>query len=53
MSIVTIRDFYDGDTCRTTIGEKIRLACIDNPELRAKSADPIPALPRVIISDPC
>ena len=43
MSTVTIRDCYDGDTCRTTAGEKIRLACIDTPELRGKRADPIPA----------
>ena len=41
---VTIRSCYDGDTCRTTTGEKIRLVCIDTPELRGKRADPIPAL---------
>ena len=40
---VTIRSCYDGDTCRTTTGERIRLACIDTPELRGKLADPIPA----------
>ena len=40
---VTIRKCYDGDTCSTTAGEKIRLACIDTPELRGKTADPIPA----------
>ena len=40
---VTIRSCYDGDTCRTTTGERIRLACIDTPELRWKLADPIPA----------
>ena len=34
---------YDGDTCTSTKGEKIRLACIDTPELRGKRADPIPA----------
>ncbi len=34
---------YDGDTCTTTEGEKIRLACIDTPELRGSRADPIPA----------
>ena len=43
METVTIRDCYDGDTCRTTTGERIRLACIDTPELRGKRADPIPA----------
>ena len=40
---VTIQSCYDGDTCTTTEGEKIRLACIDTPELRGKKADPIPA----------
>ena len=34
---------YDGDTCTSTKGEKIRLACIDTPELRGKRAEPIPA----------
>ena len=40
---VTIQSCYDGDSCTTTAGEKIRLACIDTPELRGKKADPIPA----------
>ncbi len=31
-STVNIRSCYDGDTCRTTAGERIRLACIDAPE---------------------
>ena len=31
---------YDGDTCTTESGEKIRLACIDAPEIRGKNADP-------------
>ena len=43
METVTIRVCYDGDTCRTTTCERIRLACIDTPELRGKRADPIPA----------
>ena len=38
-----IKSCYDGDTCTTTDGEKIRLACIDTPELEGKRADPIPA----------
>ncbi len=38
-----IQSCYDGDTCITTDGEKIRLACIDTPELKGKRADPIPA----------
>ena len=32
-----------GDTCTTTEGEKIRLACIYTSELRDKMADPISA----------
>ena len=40
---VLITSCYDGDTCRTSRGEKIRLACIDTPELRGKRADPVPA----------
>ncbi len=40
---VTIQNCYDGDTCTTTQGEKIRLACINTPELRGKKANPIPA----------
>ena len=32
--IVFIKDCYDGDTCTTLKGEKIRLACIDTPELK-------------------
>jgi micrococcal nuclease len=40
---VTIENCYDGDTCTTSEGEKIRLACIDTPELRGKKADLTPA----------
>ena len=40
---LTIQSCYDGDTCTSTTGEKIRLACIDTPELRGSRADPIPA----------
>ena len=40
---VVIKDCYDGDTCTTITGEKIRLACIDTPELKGNRADPIPA----------
>ena len=43
LSTVTIQSCYDGDTCTTTEGEKIRLACIDTPELKGKKADPIAA----------
>ena len=38
-SIVFIKDCYDGDTCTTLKGEKIRLACIDTPELKGWRAD--------------
>ena len=38
-----IKSCYDGDTCSSIDGEKIRLACIDTPELKGKKADPIPA----------
>ena len=34
---------YDGDTCTTASGEKIRLACIDTPEIRGPRANPEPA----------
>ena len=40
LETVTIRSCYDGDTCRTTDGERIRLACIDTSELRGKRAQP-------------
>lgn len=35
---VTIRSCWDGDTCRSTSGERIRLACIDAPE-RGEAGD--------------
>ena len=38
-----IKNCYDGDTCTTIDGEKIRLACIDTPELKGKKADPFAA----------
>ena len=40
---VFIKECYDGDTCNTLKGEKIRLACIDTPELKGWKADPVPA----------
>ena len=40
---VVITSCYDGDTCTSSTGEKIRLACIDTPELRGKRAEPVPA----------
>ena len=40
---VIIKYCYDGDTCTTTKGEKIRLACIDTPELKGPKARSIEA----------
>ena len=40
---IIIRNCYDGDTCTSSTGEKIRLACIDTPELKGTKADPLPA----------
>ena len=42
-STTLIKSCYDGDTCTTSKGEKIRLACIDSPELKGDKANPIPA----------
>ena len=43
LATVVIATCYDGNTCTTTTGERVRLACIDTPELRGKRAEPIPA----------
>ena len=43
LASVFIASCYDGDTCTTSAGEKVRLACIDTPELRGKRANPVPA----------
>ena len=43
LASVVIASCYDGDTCRTLSGERIRLACIDAPELQGRRANPIPA----------
>ena len=37
LASVVIAGCYDGDTCTSTTGEKIRLACIDAPEMKATS----------------
>ena len=34
---MTIKSCYDGDNCLTTAGERIRLVCIDTPEMRGRS----------------
>ena len=41
---VIIENCYDGDTCTTLEGEKIRLACIDTPELKGPKAQPSKAI---------
>lgn len=43
LTSVVIASCYDGDTCTTTTGERVRLACIDTPELSGKRAEPGPA----------
>ena len=43
LNMIKIKNCYDGDTCTTESGEKIRLACIDAPEIRGKNADPLKA----------
>jgi len=43
LPIIFIKDCHDGDTCTSLKGEKIRLACIDTPELKGWKGDPIPA----------
>ena len=43
LQIVLMINCYDDDTCNTLKGEKIRLACIDTPELQGWNAEPIPA----------
>tara|TARA_B100001057_G_scaffold293441_1_gene293545 strand:+ start:1143 stop:1556 length:414 start_codon:yes stop_codon:yes gene_type:complete len=36
---VKIISCYDGDTCTSSEGEKIRLACIDTPEIRGNKVN--------------
>ena len=38
-SSIFIKSCYDGDTCTAIDGEKIRLACINTPELKGKNSD--------------
>ena len=37
LASVVIASCYDGDTCTTTNGERVRLACIDTPEMKAST----------------
>lgn len=41
LATVVIASCCDGDTCTTTNGERIRLVCIDSPELRGNRAQPV------------
>ena len=41
---IFIRNCYDGDTCTSISGEKIRLACIDTPEIKGGEANAAKAL---------
>ena len=41
LASVVITSCYDGDTCTATTSERVRLACIDTPELRGKRAEPV------------
>ena len=41
LASVVIASCYDGDTCTTTTGERIRLACINAPELLGKRAQTV------------
>ena len=43
LATVVIDSCYDGDTCTITTGERVRLACIDTPELTGKRAEPLQA----------
>ena len=43
LASVVIASCYDGDTCTTTTGERVRLACIDAPELVGKRSKPVAA----------
>ena len=41
--LINVESCYDGDTCTSSKGEKIRLACFDTPELDVRRANPVPA----------
>ena len=43
IDLVTIESCFDGDTCTSNTGEKIRLACIDTPEILGPRTNPEPA----------
>ena len=39
LATVVIASCYDGDTCITKTGERVRLACINTPELHGNRAE--------------
>jgi len=41
---VFIKSCYDGDTCTAIDGEKIRLACINTPELKGENSETVKAI---------
>ena len=43
LAVINIESCYDGDTCTSSTGEKIRLACFNTPELTGRRANPVPA----------
>ena len=43
LSSEIIEKCYDEDTCTTKNGEKIRIACIDAPEIKGKNSESIKA----------
>ena len=43
LASVVIASCYDGDTCTTSTGERVRLACNNTPDPRGKGAEPVPA----------
>ena len=44
METIVIRSCYDGYICTSISGDRIRLACIDTPELEGNNAKPVPAM---------
>ena len=41
LASVVIATCYDGNTCTTTTGERVRLACIVTPKQIGKRAEPV------------
>ena len=43
LAFVVIASCCDGDTCTITTGKRVRLACLNTPELLEKRDEPAPA----------